>query len=127
MVLDASVLLAILNREPGAERFLQQYDVFGESVVSSVNVAEACCKLVAMGAIPEKAFEAVALAAGEIVDFDAEQARTCGELTLKTRALGLSMGDRACLALGIKLEAPVYTTDRAWKNLKIQVPIRMIR
>lgn len=127
MVLDASVLIAILNQEPGAERFLQQHNVLGESVVSSVNVAEACCKLVVLGATPEAAFESVALTAGQIVDFDGEQAKACGELTVKTRPLGLSLADRACLALGIKLKLPIYTTDRAWRGLKLSVPIHVIR
>jgi ribonuclease VapC len=63
----------------------------------------------------------------ETVSFTEEQARIAGALTARTRTLGLSLGDRACLALGIALRAPVYTADRAWKKLKLDVPIHIIR
>jgi len=45
----------------------------------------------------------------------------------QTRSLGLSLGDRACLALGIVLKAPIYTADRAWKDLRLKVSIHVIR
>jgi PIN domain nuclease of toxin-antitoxin system len=57
----------------------------------------------------------------------ADHAKTAGDLVPYTRALGLSPGDRACLALGLVLKAPVYTTDRSWKNLSIGVRIHVIQ
>jgi PIN domain nuclease of toxin-antitoxin system len=48
-------------------------------------------------------------------------------LVAQTRALGLSLGDRACLALGLALKAPVYTADKSWKKLKVNVRIHVIR
>ena len=54
----------------------------------------------------------------EIVPFNADQARICGDLVTQTKPLGLSLGDRACLALAIALDAPVYTAERMWKKLK---------
>jgi ribonuclease VapC len=48
-------------------------------------------------------------------------------LAAQTRALGLSLGDRACLALGLALKAPVYTADKSWKKLKVSVRIHVIR
>jgi PIN domain nuclease of toxin-antitoxin system len=63
----------------------------------------------------------------EATAFSAEHAETAGNLTTKTRPLGLSLGDRACLALGMVLRAPVYTADKSWKRLKLGVPIHLIR
>ena len=54
-------------------------------------------------------------------------ARVAGIMVRETRALGLSLGDRACLALGLALKAPVYTADKSWKNLKVGVKIQVIR
>jgi PIN domain nuclease of toxin-antitoxin system len=126
-VLDASALLAVLHDEPGAQIFSQQSDLLENAVVSAVNVAEAHGKLVGLGIATDDAWEAVIAPANEIVVFDAQQARIAGGLRRQTRALGLSLGDRACLALGIVLKAPVYTADRAWKGLKLGVPIHVIR
>ncbi len=95
--------------------------------MSTVNVAEAYGKLVGRGIGPEDAWEAVLAPVPEILDFDKEQAKIAGRLQPQTRLLGLSLGDRACLALGIALNAPIYTADRAWKNLKIKVAIHVIR
>jgi PIN domain nuclease of toxin-antitoxin system len=63
----------------------------------------------------------------EIVDFDSEQAKIAGWLLPQTRLRGLSLGDRACLALGLALKAPIYTADRAWKELILDVAIHVIR
>jgi PIN domain nuclease of toxin-antitoxin system len=75
--------------------------------------------------------EAVRLALGDIgLDirpFDVELAYQAGILRTSTRRLGLSFGDRACLALGQQLEMPVFTTDRNWRALDIGVEIRVIR
>jgi PIN domain nuclease of toxin-antitoxin system len=59
--------------------------------------------------------------------FTAEHARIAGTLIQKTTSLGLSLGERACLALALALEAPVYTTDRLWKKLKLGIPIYFLR
>ena len=127
VVLDTSALLAILHQEPGAEIFAQQFHLLENATMSTVNVAEAYGKLVRRGIDPEDAWEAVTAPVPEILDFDKEQAKTAGWLQPQTRSLGLSLGDRACLALGIALKAPVYTADRAWKDLRIKVAIHVIR
>ncbi len=95
--------------------------------MSTVNVAEAYGKLVGRGIDPEDAWEAVTGPIPEILDFDREQAKIAGSLLPQTRSLGLSLGDRACLALGIALKSPIYTADRAWKELRIKVAIHVIR
>jgi PIN domain nuclease of toxin-antitoxin system len=126
-VLDTSALLAILHREPGAEMFTQKFHLLEKAAMSSVNIAEAYGKLVGRGIGPEDAWQAVIAPIPEILDFDTEQAKIVGWLLPQTRSLGLSLGDRACLALGIGLKAPIYTADRAWKDLRIKVSIHVIR
>lgn len=125
VVLDASALMAILNHEPGAEKLTPQ--VMSAAVASTVNLAEVHGKLVQRGFTPEDAWAAATGVMDEAVAFTAEQAKTAGDLVVQTRALGLSLGDRACLALGLALRAPVYTADRAWKNLKLGIRIHVIR
>jgi PIN domain nuclease of toxin-antitoxin system len=90
-------------------------------------VCEAYSKLVSLGTDPEQAWETVTAPIPEIVAFEADQAKTVGQLIAVTRSKGLSLGDRACLGLGMALKAPVYTTDRAWKSLNVGVKIHVIR
>ena len=125
IVLDASAMLALLNYEPGSDKLTPR--MLSNSAGSAVNLAEVHTKLVSRGGDPDEAWEDALSAIQQVVPFDEEQARIAGDLVARTRALGLSLGDRACLALGLVLEAPVYTTDRAWKDLKIGVRIHLIR
>jgi len=127
IVLDSSALLAILHQEPGAEIFAERFDLLENAAMSAVNVAEVYGKLLVRGIGSEVAWETVTGPVPEIVDFDKEQSKIAGSLLPQTRSLGLSLGDRACLALGIALKAPVYTADRAWKNLKLKVSVHVIR
>lgn len=126
VVLDTSALLAFVNDEPGAQ-ILMDNTLIGNLTMSAVNVSEAYAKLVSRGAKLSLAWEAVTGPVTEIVSFDEEQGRIAGELVAHTKSLGLSLGDRACLALGIFLKAPVYTADRVWKQLKIGASIKVIR
>src|SRR5215831_5962095 len=104
IVLDASALLAVLNREPGADKLTPQ--LLSTASSSTVNLAEVQSKLVSRGLNPDEAWEATLSPIREAVAFTAEQARNAGSLVVQTRALGLSLGDRACLALGLALTAP---------------------
>lgn len=95
--------------------------------ISSVNLAEAHTKLVSKG-VPEKiSWTQIAAIGCRTVAFDDEQARIAGGLVAITKPYGLSVGDRACLALSIQLRAPAYTTDRAWKNLALPIEVILIR
>ena len=125
IVLDASALLAILNQEPGAENLPPER--LAQAVISAVNLAEAHSTLVREGIDPDEAWEDVRSPVPECIPFTEEQAKIAGGLAAQTRPLGLSLGDRACLALGLLLKAPVYTTDRAWKGLKLGVRVHAIR
>ena len=123
-VLDASALLAILNQESGAEQWT---DAVIDGVMSAVNLSEVIARL-ADAAMPEedirKVIEPLDL---EIAPFDSSQAWTAGLLRSATKAAGLSLGDRACLALGRTMKLPVLTADQAWKSLRVGVQVKLLR
>lgn len=125
VVLDASAIMTLLNQEPGAERLPP--DILAHSIASTVNLAEVQSKLVARGIPPDNAWIATLSAVNEPVMFSNEHARMTGALIAEARAFGLSLGDRACLALALELKAPVYTADRSWRNLKLGIRIHLIR
>ena len=125
IVLDASAILALLGKEPGADKLTPE--LLNTAVSSTVNLAEVQAKLVTRGIDPNDAWEATRAPIREPVDFTAEHARIAGTLISQTRSLGLSLGDRACLALAVSLKASAYTTDKSWKNLKLGVRIQVIR
>jgi len=125
VVLDASAILAMLNQEPGAEKIT--LELLSQATVSTVNLAEVQARLVREGGDPEETWALVLDPLPDVQPFTAEQAKIAGSLVQKTSALGLSLGDRACLALAIVLNAPVYTTDRPWKKLRLGIPIHVIR
>ena len=115
-VLDASALLAYLNGEPGAERVRQCIEQ-GQVIMSSVNLAEVLSKCADQGM---SSADQVALCAAlpvEISPFDAELALTSAALRSSTRAQGLSLGDRCCLALAQSHSATALTADHAWSRL----------
>jgi ribonuclease VapC len=125
IVLDASALLAVLNQETGSENLPP--DRLAQAVISAVNLAEVHSKLVREGMDPDEAWEDAMGPVVECAPFTIDHARIVGSLAARTRSLGLSLGDRACLALGLMLKAPVYTADRAWKGLKVGVRVHAIR
>jgi ribonuclease VapC len=125
IVLDASAVLAVLLQEPGSEKLTPE--ILSDAATSTVNLAEVHSKLVSRGLPPDDAWEAALSPISELVPFTDEHARLAGDLVAKTRALGLSLGDRACLALGLALKAPVYTADRSWNKVRAGVRIHIIR
>ncbi len=125
IVLDASAVLAILNGEAGADKLPPR--LLTDATASTVNLAEVQSKLVSRGLNPSDAWDAATSPVRETVSFTLEHARIAGDLVAKTRPLGLSLGDRACLALGIALGATVYTADQSWKGLRLGIRINHIR
>jgi PIN domain nuclease of toxin-antitoxin system len=115
----------VIFHEPGAEKLTEE--ILDEAVAGTVNLAEVQAKLVKKGYDPEVAWEDALLLDSDPEPFTAAQARIAGSLIAKTEKYGLSLGDRSCLALAIALKAPVYTTEQAWRNLKIGVPVNVIR
>jgi ribonuclease VapC len=124
MVLDASALLALVNAEPGAEIVAA---ALGEATIGAVNLAEVVTKLIDIGVPASEAWSETANLVPTIVDFGPELANVTARLRTTTRRRGLSLGDRACLALAESLGQPVLTTDRAWHDLSIGVEVCLIR
>jgi PIN domain nuclease of toxin-antitoxin system len=110
-VLDASAVLALLNGEPGHEQVLA---VLPAAVIGTVNLTEVISKLCERGVPPGAAMEAVECLGVEIVAHSLEHALMAGELRPATKAFGLSLGDRACLALARERHATVITAERQW-------------
>jgi ribonuclease VapC len=125
IVLDASAILAVIGGEAGAEKLTA--DLLARAVCSTVNLAEVHAKLVSRGWTSDQAWEDETSPVREVLPFDEEQARIAGDMVIQTRHLGLSLGDRACLALGIALKVPVYTAEKAWKKVEVGVRIHVIR
>lgn len=125
VVLDASAILALIQRERGAERLT--VEILKDAVVSTVNLAEVQSKLVKNGYESEEAWEDALSLVTAAEPYTSEQAKIAGDLITRTEKYGLSLGDRSCLALAIALKAPVYTTEQVWRNLKVGVPIHVIR
>jgi PIN domain nuclease of toxin-antitoxin system len=124
VVLDSSAILAVFLDEPGGEIVLP---VLEGALLSTVNLAEAHMRLIELGAPAELAWSRLQSIQCEICFFSDRQARLAAELRSITRSFGLSLGDRACLALAIDRKATVYTTDRIWKKLELGIKIELIR
>ena len=123
-VLDASALLAYLQDEPGGERVRA---VLPRAVMSTVNWAEVIGKAREEGVDTRGLREDLATLGLAFEPFSALQADIAGQLKERTRRFGLSLGDRACLALGSDRGEPVYTADRAWLRLEVDVDVKAIR
>ncbi|WP_347179183.1 type II toxin-antitoxin system VapC family toxin [Roseofilum acuticapitatum] len=124
VVVDASAILALLNQEKGSEEVAR---FMGKAAISSVNLSEVIAKLAELN-IPEDVIaEILSNLRLEVIPFNEEQALQAGMLRPVTKSLGLSLGDRACLALGIYLHQPVLTSDRQWSHLNLNVEVRLVR
>jgi ribonuclease VapC len=128
VVLDASAILAILYDEPGAEKvssLLNHEDTV--PLVSAVNLCEAHTRLLREGLAEDEAWKILADLKLTIAPFEEVDAYRTGLLYNRTAVLGLSLGDRACLALAASKDATVWTADRIWKRLRIGITIELIR
>src|SRR5689334_3559436 len=110
-VLDASALLALVLNEPG--RAVVAAAVSAGAVIGTVNLSEVVAKLRENGATEAAIHLALDPLAITIADFDTDLAYAAGFLCPATRATGLSLGDRACLALAQRL---ALTADRSWAS-----------
>jgi ribonuclease VapC len=123
-VLDASALLAMLQDEPGGEVVQELLET---AAISSVNWSEVAQKALDWESDIEGLrleLEALGL---QILPFTAAIAETTARLRSNTRQAGLSLGDRACLALAAMLSLPAVTADRIWSDAGLPVEIRVIR
>jgi PIN domain nuclease of toxin-antitoxin system len=124
VVLDSSAILAYLRREPGADTLA---GLLPNAAVSTVNIAEVLGRLIGLGHSLEDARRAVDILSMRHVPLDEALAADTAALLPITKRFGLSLGDRACLALALSEGLPVLTSDQAWAPLDIGVQIRMIR
>lgn len=127
VVLDSSAILALLNDERGAAEVAAVLD---RAVVGAVNLAEVAAKLSEKG-LDRAEIEDVLDLFHDVRPFSTRQALETGELRRATRHLGLSLGDRACLALAIELGAVAMTSDAAWSDIDAKLlqgaRVRMLR
>jgi PIN domain nuclease of toxin-antitoxin system len=124
VVLDSSAVLAFLLNEAGADEILR---VIERAVLSAVNLAEIRTKLLDLGEKAQASGDIVLALIRRIEPFTEQDANDAAQLRTATREMGLSLGDRACLALGMQLGAEVYTADRAWSGLEVGCNIHLIR
>ena len=123
-VLDASALLCVLFDEPGAEYVAERLN---GALVSATNYTEVVSKLVDRGAPAEEIVVIMADLDIEVVAVDRHQAELAGLMWHTTRDAGLSIGDRACLALALTRKAIAVTTDRAWQKIELELDIEFAR
>jgi ribonuclease VapC len=124
IVLDSSVILAHLGGEPGSERAKSH---FGDALISAVNLSEVVAKLAERGVSLGLVRAALSRYGLQVAAFDEDLAERTGALRPKTKPFGLSLGDRACLALAERSALPVLTADRAWKDLNLSIEVQLLR
>jgi len=124
VVLDASAVLARLRNESGGDQVAPKLRT---GLLSAVNLAEIAGRLMDLGQDERDAMQAITLLGVSVHPLDEALAYRAAALRPLTRHLGLSLGDRACLALALQEGLPVMTADRAWARLEIGVEVRLIR
>ncbi len=126
-VFDTSALLAWILREPGASFVEAQF--CEKCAISAVNLTELATKLIDLRIVESSDVVKQRLERLDImiVSYDDEQAIEAASLRESSRKLGLSLGDRACIALAKKLNARVLTTDKAWLKLDVNIAIIDVR
>jgi ribonuclease VapC len=123
-VLDASALIALLRDEPGAEAVER---LLGRAVMSAVNWAEVLQRYRAHDVDTAGKRESVEALGIQIAPFSHDDAELAAELWKSTRRVGLSLADRACLALARRLDLPAHTADRDWRKVDVGVAVVLIR
>ena len=125
VILDSSALLALINNEEGSSVV---EELLGSIIMSSINISEVASILLDSEMDTEQVSKAIEPFIDSIIDFDFEYSILCASLKKSTKHLGLSLGDRACISLGIKLGLPIYTADKICAEVKLDnIDIRLIR
>ena len=127
VVLDSSVILAYLLDEQGREAAEQA--IAARGIICSVNLAEVMSRLMRDQADAAASADVLLALPVTVADLDARLAIDAGAMVAQTRPLGLSLGDRACLALARRERLPALTADRIWlqAGTLIGVEVRLIR
>lgn len=124
VVHDASSLLAIAFREPGGDVAIR---ALRGSLVSSVNWSEVVQKVRAQDRDTSQLAQLFTGLGVTLVPFALETAERAAALYGETQAFGLSLGDRACLALGLETGRMVYTADQRWTEIPLEITVTAIR
>lgn len=124
VVLDTSAILAVINEEPGAEIVRPLLD---HAIINAVTLAEVITKMADWGMSENDVQDRLHDLGIRTVPFDEDQAYRTGMLRPATRRFGLSLGDRACLALGLIRDLPVATADRNWARVSLDLDLQPIR
>jgi len=124
IALDASALLAFMLRERGHQRVGELLD---EACMSTVNFSEVLGRFARAGQDVVFIAEKLLATGIEVVDFSAQQAVIAAALVPETHSTGLSLGDRACLALARERRIRAVTADKAWRRLNLDIEIESIR
>jgi PIN domain nuclease of toxin-antitoxin system len=124
IVLDSSAVIAFLQREPGADVVRK---VLPGSILSTVNAAEIVAKLIQYGLSVDEAIDSMKALPVRKLPFDLNHALTAGTMWKRSKGFGLSLGDRACLALAETMKFPALTADKRWMKFETAIEIRLIR
>lgn len=124
IVLDASALIALIYQEKGSDLVEKHLK---NAVISSVNLAEVASYMMRQGVEIKAAIGFLEDLAILSIDFNESHAFLAASLISKTAPKGLSLGDRACLALAIQQNSLVLTADTVWGELDLEVKIKLIR
>lgn len=124
VVLDSSAILSVFLEELGREVVVSH---LFEALTCSVNLTEVVTKMLDKRVALSDIDDTVSGLCGRIIDFDRDLAIQAGLLRAVTHHKGLSLGDRACLALAMREKLPVMTADRAWVDLDLPVEVVLIR
>ncbi len=129
LLLDASAILAYLHDEPGADQVAQMLVSAADCQATAANQAEVIAKCLDRGVAVDEVTPMLAQMGYRVIGLTAEDGDLAGRLRTATRAQGLSLGDRLCLAVASRLGCPVLTADRPWLELArpLELDIRCIR
>ena len=124
-VMDASALLALMQGERGSD-VVDELIQDQECIASSVNIAEVGTRLIDKGLAPAHLARTLQQLDVQPIDFDLEQATLCASLRLSTKHVGLSLGDRACLALTQLVKGTAVTADSVWTDVAEAVGVKVL-
>lgn len=125
IVFDSSVLIMLFTKETGYEIVKQHIK---HAIISSVNIAEVYKYCIEVQNLTEEdCINLIKLSGIKIIEFCEEQALITAKIIKKTKQYGLSLGDRACIALAMLKNCPVLTCDKIWGKVDVGIEFVMAR
>ena len=124
IIFDASAMLAVLKNEPGQEVVLAH---LGDAAITVVNLCEVATILLSSGEQMAAARAKIGAFGLEVLPVDIELGWRAAEMRRSTKAFGLSLGDRICIASAERENCPVLTGDRNWAKAGLRIPVVLIR